>query len=200
MMRMNDMQVRRFGTLTMLGSFLGIGGWALPAEAGPPVSLRWTPQCENVWVPPIYAARARTVTFPAVHEDRVRKDWREPEYATREVLVEVPAEIVIERVPRYSRTGRFLGYDKIERIIRPARKVWKTERVLVRPGGWETVTERVCVSPERTEVVYENVLVAPGHWERVCDGRRYGVFDAQVRWSHERGNGGAVEVNWDRDW
>ena len=60
--------------------------------------------------------------------------------------------------------GQVIGFKTVRHIIKPARRVWKTEPVLVRAGYYETVYERVCGQLRTTKVVYEKVLVRPGHW------------------------------------
>lgn len=139
---------------------------AAPAQADPHVC---GPACKQVWVPPVIEKQACTVEIPPVFEDVARQVWREPVYEERRVMVEIPAEVIVKPMPRYDRYGRLIGYDSVPVVRQPARKVWKTERVLVRPGGWETVVERVCVEPARTEVVYKDVEVRPGHWTTICD-------------------------------
>lgn len=142
---------------------------------------RFARPCNPLWVPPVYTTQPKVVVIPAVHEDRARQVWREPIYETRRVLVTEPAEVVTERVARYDRYGRFLGYQTVERIVRPARQVWREERVLVKPGYWERIIERVCVEPERREVVYEKVLVKPGYWSypRPTVVERHGRFHSR---------------------
>lgn len=142
-----------------------------------------------VWVPPVYRTEQRVISIPAAFEERPTRVWREPVYETRKVLVEIPAEVRRERVPTYDRRGRFLRYEIVERVVSPARKVWREERVLVSPGRYETVVERVCVRPESTRVVYEKVLIQPGYWQYpkptpIYHGRYYSRgmrFDAQYR-------------------
>ena len=77
-------------------------------------------------------------------EERPRQVWREPEYELREVWVEVPAVIETREVPRYGAYGRVIGYEYEDVVIEPARRVLRTQRVLVRPGYYETVYEQVC--------------------------------------------------------
>jgi hypothetical protein len=102
-------------------------------------------------------------------KERPRKIWRDPVYDTRRVRVVIPPEVETERVPRYSKSGRLIGFDLVRRVVTPGRKAWKTERVLVRAGYWETVVDQVCVKPASTEIVYEKVLVRPGYWsKRAC--------------------------------
>lgn len=142
-----------------------------------------------VWVPPVYRTEPKVVTIPAMYDARPTRVWREPVYETRKVLVEIPAEIKRERVPRYDRRGRFVGYEIVERVVCPPKRVWREERVLVSPGRYETVIERVCVRPESTKVVYEKVLIQPGYWQYpkptpIYHGRYYSRglrFDAQYR-------------------
>ncbi len=146
----------------------------------------------RVWIEPIYEARARTVTVPAVFESRARQVWHEPVYETRRVSVEIPAEIVQRRVPRYAECGRLIGYDTVDEVIQPARTVRRFKEVLVHPGHNETVYDRVLVRPETTRLAYEQVLLRPGHWEsgrrfhrlprhRGYRDRRHGSFSASVR-------------------
>jgi len=113
--------------------------------------------------PPVYETVARTIEMPAVYEDLPTKVWHEPVYEDRQILVELPAEVVTRDVPRYDVRGRLIGYDIVRDVVQPARKVWRTERVLVRPGYFETVYERVLVRPASTRIIYEKVLVRPGH-------------------------------------
>jgi hypothetical protein len=116
-----------------------------------------------VRLPPVYETRKRVVIIPAVYEQRPRRIWREPLYETRRVLVEVPAKVASRPVARHGRHGRIIGYRVATRVVEPARQVWRTERLLVRPGYYETVYERVCVVPESTRVVNERILVQPRH-------------------------------------
>ena len=115
------------------------------------------------WVPPVYQTVARTIEEPAVYEDRPTKVWHEPVYEERQVLVELPAEVVTREVPRYDMWGQLIGYDIVRDVVQPARKVWRTERVLIRPGYFETIYMRVLVRPASTRVIYEKVLARPGH-------------------------------------
>lgn len=82
-------------------------------------------------------------------ENRPREVWREPVYEVREAWVDVPARVETRRVPRYSSCGTLLGYDLVETVIEPARRELRTERVVVRPGFFETVYERICFDRER---------------------------------------------------
>lgn len=150
-------------------------------------AVRVAPSNQRVWVPPVYTTQPRVVVIPAVYEERPRQVWQDPVYETRRVLVEEPAEVVRERVPRYDRHGRFIGYATVERVVRPARKVWREDRVLVKAGGYVTVVDRVCVQPERKEVVYERVLLTPGYWtytRPACDrpAQEVPVFDRPGRY------------------
>ncbi|UCC29121.1 MAG: hypothetical protein JSU86_13070 [Phycisphaerales bacterium] len=114
-------------------------------------------------VPSVYATVARTIEEAAVFEDRATKVWHEPVYEDRRILLELPAEVVTRDVPRYDVRGRLIGYDIVRDVVEPARKVWQTEKVLVRPGYFETVYKRVLVRPASTRVIYEKILVRPGH-------------------------------------
>lgn len=142
------------------------GSLLLPAPAGAQswgfsFALRGAP----VWVPPVYETRERVVIDPPVYEERATRVWRDPVYEDRRVRVELPAEVVTRRVPVYNASGRIVGYRLVEEVRRPARTVWKTERVQVSPGGYETVIERVLVKPETRRVIREEVMVRPGRWE-----------------------------------
>jgi len=115
------------------------------------------------WVRPVYETVARTIEEPAVYEDRPTKVWHEPVYEDRQILVELPPEVVTREVPRYDMWGQLIGYEIVRDVVQPARKVWRTERVLVRPGYDETVYKRVLVRPASTRIIYEKVLVRPGN-------------------------------------
>ncbi len=137
------------------------------AMADGPHRYSQNPNYGRVWIPPVYTSTPKVVVVPAVYEERTRQVWHEPVYETRRVLVEEPAEVVRERVPRYDRHGRFVGYGTVDRVVRPARKVWREENVLIKAGHYDTVVDRVCVQPERKDVVYERVLLKPGYWTYV---------------------------------
>lgn len=163
---MNSKQIRFLPTgmgltaVAALGAFLPVA----PASAqswGFSFAMRGAP----VWVPPVYETRERVIIDPPVYEERATRVWREPVFEDRRVRVEVPAEVVTRRVPVYNASGRIVGYRLVEEVRRPARTVWKTERVQVSPGGYETVVERVLVKPETRRVVREEVLVREGRWE-----------------------------------
>lgn len=119
-----------------------------------------------VWVPPMYETRARVVTVPAVYETCPRRIWHKPVYELRRVLVKQPTRVIVRRVPRYSWRTRLIGCTTVKTVAAPPRRVWKTKRVLVRAGYYETVYERVYVTPATTRTVYEKVLVRLGHWGR----------------------------------
>lgn len=136
--------------------------------------------CKKVWIPPVIEKQVREVQIPAKYETVTRQVWREPVYEDRRVAVELPADVVVHRRPKLDSCGRVIGYELINYVRQPARMIWQTQRVLVKPGCWETVTERVCVRPARTEFVYEDVEVRPGHWSYAC-GRRDGRDDTAVR-------------------
>lgn len=134
-------------------------------------------QRAGVWVPPIYETVARTVTVPAVYEDRIRQVWREPVYQERRVPVEIPADVIDRHVPKYDHFGHIIGVEHITEVVRPARTEWRVERVCISEGRFETITERVLVQPETTRIVYEKVLVRPGYWAppgRHLIGKSYG--------------------------
>ena len=116
------------------------------------------------WVPPVHETVARTIELPAVYEDRATKVWHEPVYEDRQILVKLPAEVVTRDVPRYDVRGRLIGYEAVRDVVQPTRQAWLTDRVLVRPGYYETVYERVLVRPASTRVIHEKVLVRPGCW------------------------------------
>ncbi len=156
-------QRKRLTTLvcfTALGLGLGFGvdaAWAGPRRVtvlhhAAPVRGR-----------PLDRTVARTVEVPAVYEVRPREIRHEPVYEERQVLVELPAEVVRREVSRFDLFGRLIGYDIVEEVVRPARKVWRTERVLIRAGYYEIVNERVLVRPTTTRIVYEQVLIRPAH-------------------------------------
>ena len=154
---------RSLGRVAVAGIALGLLVFSEQATAGGisvGISLRGAP----VWVPPVYETRARTIVDEAIYEVRPRRIWREPVYEERQIRVEIPAEVRMRREPRYDRHGHIVGYRLVEEVVRPARDVYKTERVLTRPGYYEVVEERVLVRPERTRTVYEEVLIEPGHW------------------------------------
>ncbi len=119
---------------------------------------------QPTYVPPAYETQARTVTTPAVFETQTRRVWIEPVYENRQVLIEIPARTAVREMPRRDYYGRVVGYERVVTVVEPARREWRTKRVLVQPGRWETVTEQVCVRPESSEVVYDNVQVSPGYW------------------------------------
>jgi hypothetical protein len=151
------------------GWFIGLSAWVVlmggAAEArGEPRPYVIARRVQPVWIPPVYQIQSRVIVDPPVYEERERRIWHEPLYETRRVLVEVPAEVVRERVAERDRHGRICGYRVVERVVRPARHTWREERVLVRPGHYETVIERVLVRPETRRVVQEEVLVKPGYW------------------------------------
>ena len=140
--------------------------------------------CEPVWGPPVYETQARTVAAPAVYENRTQRVWREPVYEERRVLIEVPGRTAFREMPRFDRFGRRMGFDRVVVVVEPARREWRSERVLVQPGRWDTVVERVCTQPEYNEVVHDNVLVSPGYWQR----------PGGLAFGYERGRGHAVGV------
>jgi len=83
--------------------------------------------------------------------------------------VEVPARVVIRRVPSLDIFGLRIGHEIVEEVIEPARQEWRTERVLVSPGRYETVYERVLVRPAMTTIVRGDVLAPRVRWMRpVC--------------------------------
>lgn len=148
------------GTFAAGVTWLALPGLAFADHLGGSVGIS---RSRAVWVPSVYGTKPRTVVIPAQYVVQERKIWREPVYETRERLVEIPAEVVTERVARYDAWGRLVGYDTVARVVRPARTVWREERVLLEPGHVETVRERVCLRPVTTKVVFEKVVVAPGH-------------------------------------
>lgn len=153
-----------------------------------------------VWAPPVYETKRRLVTIPAVCEERPRRIWREPVYEVRRVLVDVPARIVTRRVTLRGRYGQVIGHKLVRRVIEPARQVWKTQRVLVRAGYYNTVYERVCAQPQSTKVVYEKVLVRPGRWvqprvARVHHGPRLHRLVGSHRMIGHRDNGLRVALD-----
>lgn len=157
----------RRGLWVMCAAAVGAAWLVFPDEVSAGhASIRLGQHRSSVWVPPVYETQRRVVTFPAVCEERPRRIWHEPVYDVRKVLVDVPAKVVRERVATRGRYGRIIGYRVVSRVIEPARQVWRTKRVLVRAGYYETVYERVCTQAVRTKVVYEKVLVRPGHWVR----------------------------------
>ena len=155
----------RHGSWVMCAAALGAGWLLCPetASAGH-LDVRLVKGGSSVWVPPVYETSRRVVTIPAVCEERPRRIWREPVYEVRRVLVHVPAKVTTRRVARRGRYGQVIGFKTVRHIIEPARQVWRTQRVLVRAGYYETVYERVCGQLRTTKVVYEKVLVRPGHW------------------------------------
>ena len=165
MMARGTVQQKSLRITCVLAVCLTLLAWSGKASAGPR-RVEVVRHGQAVRVLPVHKAAARKVIIPAVYEERPRQVWHEPIYETRRVLVTVPAKIVTRRVPRYGLFGRPIGYKRVKVIIRPARKVWKTERVLVRPGYYETVMERVPVQPAVTKVAYERVRAAPGRWEK----------------------------------
>jgi hypothetical protein len=157
----------RRGMWVACATAIGIGWFVSPdtASAGH-VDVRLGRPRPAVWVPPVYETRQRVVTVPAVFEERPRKVWREPVYETRRVLVDIPAKVVTRRVAIRGPFGLVITHRVVRHVVEPARQVWKTERVLVRAGFYDTAYERVCVQPERTRVVSERVLVRRGHWSQ----------------------------------
>ncbi len=164
---MNTMQTFPVGrsiisTAVLVGAAIGANPRTASAHGfGVSFALRGTP----VWVPPVYETRERIIVEAAVIQERPARKWCEPVYEDRRVRVEVPAEVRTRRVPVYNSAGRIVAYKLVEEIISPARTVWKTERVLVKPGLFETVIERVVVKPENRRIVHDQVLVSAGRWE-----------------------------------
>ncbi len=183
------MNATRFG-LSRVGMGLGMAAVVAALGMAPATAKadRWGVSVslgrEPVWVPPVYEARERLVSTPATYEERTQRVWREPVYETRRVMVEIPARTAIREVPRYDRFGRRIGCDRVVVVVEPARREWRTERVLVQPGRWETMVERVCARPEHNEVVHDNVLVSPGYWQQT----------AGLAFGYERGHGSEVRV------
>ncbi len=165
---MKDTGVREYRTWTWLvGTALG-AAWLcvpIPASAGT-LELHYAAGGSGTWVSPRYTAQHRVAAVPAVCEMRPRRIWHEPVYEVRRVLVDVPAKVVTKRVPRYDRFGRLIGYKIRRTVIRPARAVWTTQRVLVRAGFHETIYERVCAQPVSRKVLYGSVLTPPARWAR----------------------------------
>ena len=159
-------RIGRLGGCGFSAALLGLAVIGAPqAASADHGTIRVVAAAERVWVPPVYETRARTITVPAVFEDRTRQVWHEPVYKERRYAIELPAKAVTRQVARFSPFGRFLGYELVREIVEPARMEWRTEPVLVRAGWKETVVERVMIRPERIEMVYDQVVVAPGHWE-----------------------------------
>ena len=152
----------RHGSWVMCAAALGAGLLLFPetASAGH-LDVRLVKGGSSVWIPPVYETRRRVVTIPAVCEERPRRIWREPVYEVRRVLVHVPAKVTTKRVARRGRYGQVIGFKTVRNIVKPARRAWKTEPVLVRAGYYETVVERILERPASTRIVYEKVLVRP---------------------------------------
>ena len=156
---MNAMRNKKRRHLGMWGVAAVAVGGLLGADAASAGQVRTLGgrHGQRVRVPPVYETRARTVVVPAVYETRPVRIWHEPVYETRRVFVEMPAKVVTRRVRRYD------GFEVVKEVVRPARRVWKRERLLVEAGYYETAYRRVCVQPETTRVVHQEVLVSPGH-------------------------------------
>ncbi len=93
--------------------------------------------------------------------DEGRQVWIGPEYGYRQVLFEVPAEIVTEKVPQYGSCGNIIGYRYVDRVVRPARREDRTERFVVRAGFYETVYDRVCTPDSHHGIVYRSTHEVP---------------------------------------
>ena len=72
-----------------------------------------------------------------------RRIWHEPVYEWRERWVHVPAVIERRRVAVNEPCGRTV-YRHVDVVVKPARRVLKRERVIVRAGYYETIHERGC--------------------------------------------------------
>lgn len=111
-----------------------------------------------------YRTISRTIEVPPVFKTIERQVWREPVYEERIVAVEIPARFETRLVARYDHWGRPNVQEWVKVEVEPARLVHKSERVLVRPGYFETVYERVLIRPATTRVVYERVPVVEPWW------------------------------------
>ena len=120
----------------------------------------WTPKRASL---PCDVGR-RGVTVLGGCKERPRRVWREPIYEIRRIQVEIPPVVVSERIPRYNRWGEVVGYDLVERVIEPARRVWKNARVLIQPGYWDTVVQRVCGRAGHGRGMHRHAAFRPAPW------------------------------------
>ena len=116
----------------------------------------------RVWAPPVYKTVCDRRWVEPVYQTVCEKKWVEPVYQT-----------VCEKVwvPEVYETRQCRRYDP-----RCGRTVTVVERVLVRPGHFETHDRQVCVTAGHFETCERRVCVAEGRWETfdrqelVCDG------------------------------
>ena len=119
--------------------------------------------CKKVWIAPVYRTERMTVPCAPVYETRERRIWQEPVYELRTVEVHVPAVVVTKKIPIFGIRG-ITGYKVVETVVETAYTTFETQRVLVRPGRYETVYDRILVVPASTKVVRKRVLVRAGYW------------------------------------
>jgi hypothetical protein len=125
---------------------------------------------ERVWVPPVYEERQRVIHTEPVYETRVRQVWCPPEYEERWVSVEVPPVVERCRVPIVDRFGRTVGYRWVEKVVRPACRERRLQRVLVREGCYKNITEQVLMREGCERVITERVCSRAGYYAEVpCD-------------------------------
>lgn len=91
---------------------------------------------DRVWIEPVYRTEIDRVWIEPVYRTEIERIWIEPIYEMREVV----------------------RYEYGRRVIRH-------ERVLVRPGCWETRPRQVLVCEGYWKTVERQVLVRAGCWE-----------------------------------
>jgi hypothetical protein len=139
------MMKRKRGAIGLAVAGIVFTAMAADAWAGPRRArvVPRAPVRDAAWVMPVYE------TAPTVCTGRVREIWREPVYEERRMLVTLPATVVTRRIPRLNLFSVVVAYDVVKEVVEPAREVWRTERVLVKPGRYETVCEPVFVRPAK---------------------------------------------------
>ncbi len=85
-------------------------------------------------------------TFPHYRYE-IRRIWVEPVYQERTVRVDVPPVIEERVVPMHDRFGNVTGYRRIREVVADARIAYRTERVLIREGYFESVRVQVPIQP-----------------------------------------------------
>lgn len=139
-------------------------------------------------------------TSPVVCSERPRQVWREPVYEVREVFVDVPARVERQRVPVYCSRGRVIGHRWVEVVV-PARREVRLEKVLVRPGYWDTVVERICPEPRNHVAVGVGGVAVNVGWDRPDVGKaRPYPYEPRpgFRPVRDRGSNFAAGFEWDR--
>lgn len=135
-------------------------GLRYPAPSPPPACPT---RSVRVWVEPVYRTTYERVWIEPVYRTVCQPEWREPVYRSVCESAWVPDYWETRTVMRYEGGRRVYCTERV--LVRPGHYERVERNVMVSPGGWENIEHQELVSEGYWKIVERQEVIIPGHWE-----------------------------------